>query len=93
MKPSQAVVDNSVLAASMGTTLWWSDEDRRQGMPEALVSTGQYNTCWNLLEYIYRLRRNSENVAPGIDGILALQDTLEADWKRFQQDPHWMLRE
>ena len=93
MKPSQAVTDNSVLAASMGTTLWWSDEDRRQGMPDALVSTGQYNTCWNLLEFIYRLRRDSDNVGPGTDAIVALQETLEADWKRFQQDPHWMLKE
>lgn len=93
MKPSQAIADNSVLATSMGTTLWWSDEDRQQGMPDALVSTGQYNTCWNLLEYIYRLRRDRENVSPGTDAIVALQDTLEADWKRFQQDPHWMLKE
>ena len=93
MEPSQAVFDNSELAASMGTTLWWSDEDRQKGMPDALVSTGQYNTCWNLLEYIYRLRRNSDNLGPGTDAIVALQDTLEADWKRFQEDPHWMLKE
>ena len=93
MEPSQAVVDNSVLAASMGTTLWWSDEHRQQGMPDVLVSTGQYNTCWNLLEFIYRLRRNSDNVGPGTDAIVALQETLEADWERFKQDPHWMLKE
>ena len=91
MEPSQAVLDNSKLATSMSTTLWWSDEHRRQGMPDVLVSTGQYNTCWNLLEYIYRLRRDSDNLGPGTDAIVALQDTLEADWKRFQQDPHWMV--
>ena len=91
MEPSQAVLDNSKLATSMGTTLWWSDEHRQQGMPDVLVSTGQYNTCWNLLEYIYRLRRDSDNLGPGTDAIVALQDTLEADWKRFQQDPHWMV--
>ena len=93
MAPSQAVFDNSQLAASMSTTLWWSDEHRQQGMPDVLVSTGQYNTCWNLLEYIYRLRRDNDNLAPGTDSIVALQDTLEADWKRFQEDPHWMLKE
>ena len=93
MEPSQAIFDNSELASNMGTTLWWSDEHRSQGMPEALVTTGQYNICWNLLEYIYRLRRNNDNLSPDSQVIIDLQEKLEADWQRFKVNPQWMMQE
>ena len=93
MAPSEAIFSNSKLASEMGTTLWWSDDDRRQGKPEAVVSTGQYNICWNLLEFIYRLRRNDENLSPECKIIIDLQQQLEDDWKRFKKNPHWMLDE
>ena len=82
MAPSAAINAATDLAASMNTTLWWSDDDRRQRKPEALIACGQYTICWNLLEYIYRLRRNR-----------ALQPQLEADWQRFKDNPYWMLEE
>ena len=93
MEPSQAIFDNSELASNMGTTLWWSNEHRSQNMPEALVITGQYNICWNLLEYIYRLRRNSDNLSPDCQVIIDLQEKLEADWQRFKENPRWMMQE
>jgi len=42
------------------------------------------------LEFIYRLRRNNENIGEGIGDITALQAQLEADWKRFKENPTWM---
>ena len=93
MAPSAAINATTDLAASMNTTLWWSDDDRRQRKPEALIACGQYTICWNLLEYIYRLRRNDENTNEHHDLISALQPQLEADWQRFKDDPYWMLEE
>ena len=93
MGPSEAVLRNSDLATSMGTTLWWSDEDRQKGKPEALTAAGQYNICWNLLEFIYRLRRDSTNLSPEAHIITELQETLEADWQRFKDNPTWLLDE
>ena len=93
MEPSAAVLENSDLARSMGTTLWWSDEDRRVGRPQALIAAGQHNICWNLLEFIYRLRRNSTNLSPEASVITDLQATLEADWQRFREDPLWLEKE
>ena len=93
MTPSDAIIKNSDIAAEMGTTLWWSDHDREIGKPEALIKTGQYNVCWNLLEFIYRLRRNNENLSPECNIILELQETLEADWERFKENPAWLLDE
>lgn len=91
MAPSEAVNATTDRAASMGTTLWWSDADRAEGKPEALVACGQYTTCWNLLEYIYRLRRNDDNLNENHELIRALQSQLEADWQRFKDNPYWML--
>lgn len=90
MEPSAAVTANSDLARGMATTLWWSDEDRRLGRPQALIAAGQYSVCWNLLEFIYRLRRNSENLSPEAKVITDLQAKLEADWQRFQENPQWL---
>lgn len=90
MEPTDAIRQCSDLAAEMGTTLWWSDSDRKRGKPEALIATGQYNICWNLLEFIYRLRRNSENYSKECDIIIGLQEQLEADWKRFKEQPDWL---
>ena len=93
MEPGEAVNQCSDVAASMGTTLWWSNEDRAKNKPTALVAAGQYNICWNLLEFIYRLRRNNENIGDGIGDVTALQAQLEADWKRFKENPKWMIPE
>jgi hypothetical protein len=93
MGPSEAILRNSDLATSMRTTLWWSDEDRLQGKPEALIAAGQYNICWNLLEFIYRLRRDNTNLSPEAHIITELQEKLEADWQRFKDNPLWMLDE
>ncbi|MBQ8051713.1 MAG: patatin-like phospholipase family protein [Bacteroidaceae bacterium] len=90
MEPSEAILANSDLATSMGTTLWWSDEDRRLGKPQALMAAGQHNMCWNLLEFIYRLRRDSTNLSPEAHIITELQETLEADWQRFRENPLWL---
>ena len=93
MTPSEAIIYNSDVAAEMGTTLWWSQRDREIDKPNSLVRTGQYNICWNLLEFIYRLRRNSENLSPECKVILELQETLEADWQRFKENPSWMIND
>ena len=91
MEPSETVSNNSDLAATMGTTLWWSNEDRKKAMPEALVAAGQYNICWNLLEYIYRLRRDSTNTTEDHQLILYLQQQLENDWKKFKETPRFLV--
>ncbi|MBQ7421412.1 MAG: patatin-like phospholipase family protein [Prevotella sp.] len=93
MEPSDAIYENSKNAVGMETTLWWSDEDRKQRRPEALFSTGQYNICWNLLEYIYRLRRDNTNTTEAHRTILQLEKQLEEDWARFKENPQWLLSE
>ena len=93
MEPSEAVYKTTDVATSMGTTLWWSEADRKQRKPEALVACGQYTICWNLLEYLCRLDHNSDNTTEAHDHLRALRSALEADWQRFKEDPYWLLKE
>ena len=93
MEPSDAINQTSDNAADMATTLWWSADDRQKGKPQALAATGQYTLCWNLLEYIYRLQKDTTNLGPQADTIISLQAQLEDDWRHFKKDPLWLLNE
>jgi hypothetical protein len=91
LKPSEAIQRNSKLAASMGTTLWFTAEDKAAGMPQALLATGQYNTCYNLLDYINRIEKDPSNTTPAHQLIIACKPQLEEAWKKFQTTPQWMV--
>ena len=93
MTPSDKIIKNTDISTAMATTLWWSDDDRKKGKPEALVAAGQYNMCWNLLEYIYRLPKDRKNLNENHTQLVELQQILEEDWKRFKDNPQWMLGE
>lgn len=93
MTPSEKIIINSDNSTSMATTLWWSDADRKLGKPESLIAAGQYNICWNLLEYIYRLPLDKNNLNEHHELLIELQHQLEEDWTKFKDNPHWMLDE
>jgi predicted acylesterase/phospholipase RssA len=93
MKPSELIQQNSKKAADMGTTLWFTDEDKSNGMPEAIVAAGQYNICWNLLAYIERLEHNNLNTDETHELIIKCKDQLIEDWTKFKEDPMWLFKE
>lgn len=89
--PSEAIQQNSVLAASMGTTLWFTPEDKAAGMPQAILSCGQYTMCFNLLDYIEKIEKDPTNLTQGHELIKACKPQLMEAWQKFQADPQWML--
>ena len=89
--PSEAIQQNSTKAASMGTTLWFTDEDKKAGMPQAIISCGQYTMCFNLLQYIERIEKKPANLNESHDLIKACKPQLMEVWKKFQANPQWML--
>ena len=91
LTPSEAMQQNSALAASMGTTLWFTDEEKSNGMPQALLAAGQYTMCYNLLKYIFRIEENPVDLTAGHHILIALKDQLLEAWERFQQDPRCMV--
>lgn len=42
-------------AANMGTSLWFTEENRKNKDLECLIACGQFTTCYNLLDYINKL--------------------------------------
>lgn len=93
LAPSEEMQKTSKLATEMGTTLWFSDEDKINGTPEALLACGQYNICMNLLEYIEKLKMNAENTTEAHNVIMALEDQLKQDWEQFKLNPQWMVND
>ena len=89
--PSDAMFQNTVLAAKMGTTLWFTPEDKAAGMPQAILASGQYHMCRRLLTYIDHIEKDPTNTTEGHSILMACKPQLTEAWKRFQSDPWWMV--
>ena len=92
LAPSPAIQDNSSIAAAMGTTLWFTNEDKEDGVPQAIMAAGQYTMCYNLLDYIYKIEMSSENLNDHHKLIINCKSDLLKAWQRFKEDPQWMLK-
>lgn len=89
--PSEAIQQNSKQAASMGTTLWFTQGDKEAGMPQAIIACGQYNMCYNLLDYIEKIEKDPTNLTPAHDLIKSSKPQLLEAWEKFQASPQWMV--
>lgn len=93
LKPSELIQENSRKASAMGTTLWFTKDEIENGIHDALIAAGQYNICWNLLEYIEIIKKDSRNTNDHHKQILACEEQLKADWAAFQKDPFCKLKD
>ncbi len=92
----EKVSDAATKAAGMATTLWFTKEELEDGMIEHLIACGQFATCYNLLEYLWILKGQ-----PGYQNLNAqykkdlddLWNALLQDWRRFKNDPFFLLKE
>jgi len=89
--PSPAIMQNSARAASMGTTLWFTREEKAAGMPQALMAAGQYTMCYNLLEYIDQIEKDTTNLTDAHRLLVACKPQLLEAWSHFQLDPQCMV--
>lgn len=90
--PSEDMQQNSAVAADMGSTLWFTAEDKENGIPQALLAAGQYTMCYNLLKYIGEIENTTENLTQGHQLLISLKPQLMKAWEKFQADPQWMNR-
>lgn len=88
MTPSRRIRQNSDKANKMKTTLWFTEEEIKTGMPEAILACGQYTICWNLLQQIDRLQGVPEDeLTDGQKELIGIKGILTGDWIRFNQNP------
>ncbi|MES2275957.1 MAG: patatin-like phospholipase family protein [Bacteroidota bacterium] len=76
-------------ARTMGTTLWFSEQDRQDEKLKKIIVTGQFTTCVNLLEYIISLERKKVPFdAAGKTTLQNVKDRLMKDLAAFKADPY-----
>jgi hypothetical protein len=102
LEPGDEIMRVAAKANTMKTTLWFMTQELEgdKNMLNSLIACGQFTTCFNLLEYIEKnLKRarykNDYDIydAETKAAIDELQTALMADWKKFRQDPYWMVNE
>lgn len=92
LMPSKSMQHNSDLASSMGTTLWFTEEQlKTDKMLDVIIACGQYNTCWNLLEYIHSLKADKSNTNSEHIRLMECEKDLLTLWRKFQIDPTGMV--
>lgn len=87
IKPPNALMQTVALTASeTPTTLWWDKKDKGVDRLNSLIACGQFTTCYNLLDYIYKLPESLQSPE-----ISDLQKMLLEDWNRFLSDPRFLI--
>ena len=87
LAPSPAMQENSRKAASMKTTLWFTQEDKDNGYPEAVFAAGRYTICYNLLKYIEDIQKDGDNTNENHELIISCKQQLMEAWAKFQENP------
>jgi predicted acylesterase/phospholipase RssA len=83
--PSSKLKNIAQYASTTGTTLWFDKEEVYNQRLQKIIATGQFTTCYNLLEYLYLLEYQCPN---GLDKDLKdLKEKLMEDWAEFNKNP------
>lgn len=94
----QKVAEN---AFGMGTTLWFTENNNKEHRKASIIACGQFNTCYNLLDYIEKLKTSFNNKPPVFDNLSPenkafvnrLQEAMGIDFEKFREDPFWMYNQ
>ncbi|MEO6832063.1 MAG: patatin-like phospholipase family protein [Chitinophagaceae bacterium] len=100
-QPSKDMQVVAQKAFEMGTTLWFDNTEEKDSSLAALIATGQFTTCYNLLVYIYRLKEIVkpspslyQQLSPEERGkIDRLEQHLWDSYRKFQQNPFALYNE
>ncbi len=102
LTPSRAQQIVAQAAFEMPTTLWFDAKSQEEETLAALIACGQYTTCYNLLEYIYRLKNTvsksgstyyqqlTKSYQEKIDFI---EKQLLQHWHQFRADPFFLYNQ
>jgi len=79
-------------AASMGTTLWFTKDELQQDMLDDIIACGQFTICWNLLEYLDKIKANLANTTANHQVLIDCRGELEKLWQQFKANPRFMAK-
>lgn len=90
LRPKKDIMRTAQEAFEMPTTLWFDKDHQKNNSFDKVVATGQFTTCYNLMLYIFRLKRTelwetfSVEEQNDIDSIMGQLTVL---WIKFRSDP------
>ena len=84
--------------SGFGTTLWFTENEQLDDMLGKLIATGQFTMCYNMLDYLETLMFTPGNGYDELDNTMKntlkdIHDKCLQDWKRFKQEPLFLLLE
>ena len=85
MRPTPQMFNIADEANNTSTALWFSQADIDNNIPQKLLASGQFITCWNLLCYIREQNKKYPNKLPM---LTALQKKMENDWEEYKANPY-----
>ncbi|WP_452232258.1 patatin-like phospholipase family protein [Lacinutrix sp. MEBiC02595] len=89
--PSKNLESVCLTASETPTTLWWDKTDIAKNRMETLVACGQFTVCYELMDYILKLKVDPENNIKDFTQIDQLYSALQTDWKAFNKQPLWWM--
>ncbi|MBQ0787892.1 MAG: patatin-like phospholipase family protein [Oceanihabitans sp.] len=90
--PSKSLESVGLTASETPTTLWWDKTDIAKNRMETLVACGQFTVCYELMDYILKLKADPDNITDFTE-IDKLYAALQTDWKTFNKQPLWLVEE
>ena len=85
-------------ANKMPTTLWFNNNQKKDDkMLRSLVVAGQVTICYNLLEYLEKVKKDKV-VYPSLEQeykneLSAIEIQLISHFEKFKQEPEWLLNQ
>lgn len=93
-RPLIAMQDTTKKAMKMETTLWFDDDQIKNGTPSAIFACGRYTTCWNLLVFIDKLKKKeSSERTPFHNELIAHEETIAELWFKLRQNHFYNSRQ
>ncbi|MDO6596654.1 patatin-like phospholipase family protein [Oceanihabitans sp. 2_MG-2023] len=89
--PSKNLENVCLTASETPTTLWWDKKDIAKNRMEILIACGQFTVCYELMDYILKLKADPDNKIADFTEIDALYQALENDWNTFNKQPLWLV--
>jgi hypothetical protein len=87
LAPGERLQAAALVASETPTTLWWDETDLHLQRQDNLIACGQFTTCYNLMDYILKLKESGGTSAD----MDSLYKQLETDWKRFNEKPLFLV--
>jgi hypothetical protein len=101
-KPSREMQIVAEAAFDMATTLWFTSDDVKNNAQAAVVACGQFTTCFNLLDYIAKMKKHYPGSPSSIYEQLSAENKqivddvetyLRPQYDSFRKDPFWLYNQ